>query len=85
MRHYYATNARLRHNYGPRYKSLAEPGQRREASPDPVRLQSERLPTTSDHSDVLLAACALFCWATILMRSSATFRTSSRSRRLATA
>lgn len=55
MRHYYATNARLRHNYGPLYMSLAESGQWREAPPDPDRLPPESVPTTIDQTDVLLA------------------------------
>lgn len=80
MMHYYATNAGLRHDYGPRYKSLAEPGQWREAPPDPVRLSSERLRTTIDQTDVLLVAWALFCWATILMRSCGISRTASCAR-----
>jgi hypothetical protein len=55
MRHYYVTNARLRHYYGPLYRSLAESGQWREAPPDPDRLRPERVPTTIDQTDVLLA------------------------------
>ena len=55
MRHYYVTNARLRHYYGPLYRSLAEPGQWREAPPDPDRLRPESVPTTIDQTDVLLA------------------------------
>ena len=55
MRHYYVTNARLRHDYGPLYRSLAELGQWREAPPDPDRLRPESVPTTIDQTDVLLA------------------------------
>ena len=55
MRHYYATNARLRHDYGQLYRSLAESGQWKEAPPDPDRLPPETVPTTIDQTDVLLA------------------------------
>lgn len=55
VRHYYATNARLRHYYGPLYRSLAESGQWREAPPDPDHLLPESVPSTIDQTDVLLA------------------------------
>jgi hypothetical protein len=55
MRHYYSTNARLRHYYGPLYRSLAESGQWKEAPADPDRLPPETVPTTIDQTDVLLA------------------------------
>lgn len=55
MRHYYTTNTRLRHYYGPLYRSLAESGLWNEAPPDPDRLPAESVPTTIDQTDVLLA------------------------------
>lgn len=55
MRHYYATNARLRHHYGPLCRSLAESGQWKEAPLDPDRLPPKSVPTTIDQTDVLLA------------------------------
>ena len=55
MRHYYATNVRLRHDYGPLYRSLAESGQWKEAPPDPDRLPPETVPAIIDQTDVLLA------------------------------
>jgi len=45
----------MRHYYGPLYRSLVESGQWREAPPSPDRLRPERVPSTIDQIDVLLA------------------------------
>ena len=55
VRHYYLTNMRLRHYYGPLYRSLAESCAWRETPPYPDRLLPESVPTTIDQTDVLLA------------------------------